>query len=48
MARAIFRLTDPEEWRAGAKKVCATRSAFGAEEMIAQYIELYRSLGARV
>jgi glycosyltransferase involved in cell wall biosynthesis len=48
MARALLRLTDPAERARWSEKSLSNAERFRAEEMIARYIELYRSLGARV
>ena len=48
MARALLQLTDPEERACWSEKGLRNAERFRAEEMIARYIELYRSLGARV
>jgi glycosyltransferase involved in cell wall biosynthesis len=48
MARALVRLTDPAERARWSEKSLRNAQRFRAEEMIARYIELYRSLGARV
>jgi glycosyltransferase involved in cell wall biosynthesis len=48
MARALLRLTDPAERARWSEKSLSNAERFRAEEMIAHYIELYRSLGARV
>jgi hypothetical protein len=41
-------LTDPAERARWSEKSLSNAQRFRAEEMIARYIELYRSLGARV
>jgi glycosyltransferase involved in cell wall biosynthesis len=48
MARALLQLTDPAERARWSEKSLRNAERFRAEEMIADYIELYRSLGARV
>ena len=48
MARVLVRLTDPAERARWSEKSLRNAERFRAEEMIARYIELYRSLGARV
>jgi glycosyltransferase involved in cell wall biosynthesis len=48
MARALMQLTDPAERARWSEKSLRNAERFHAEEMIARYIELYRSLGARV
>ena len=48
MARALLQLTDPAERARWSEKSSRNAERFRAEEMIARYIELYRSLGARV
>ncbi|HEY1770330.1 MAG TPA: glycosyltransferase family 1 protein [Chthoniobacterales bacterium] len=45
-ARSIIRLTNAEEWRERSEKSLENAQRFTAEEMIAKYIALYRSLGA--
>ncbi|MEO5754468.1 MAG: glycosyltransferase family 1 protein [Chthoniobacterales bacterium] len=48
MARSLLRLTDPVERASWSEKSLRNADRFRAEAMIAQYIELYRSLGAQV
>jgi glycosyltransferase involved in cell wall biosynthesis len=48
MARALLQLTDPAERARWSGKSLRNAERFRAEEMIANYIELYRSLSARV
>ena len=48
MARALMRLTDPAERARWSEKSLINAERFRAEEMIARYIELYRSLGAQI
>ena len=48
MARALLRLTIPEERARWSEKSLRNAERFRAEDMIARYIELYRSLGAEV
>lgn len=48
MARALLRLTDPAERALWSEKSVHNAERFGIEEMIVQYVELYRSLGAAV
>ena len=45
MARAILRLTDPAERARWSEKSVRNAERFKTEEMIARYIELYRTLG---
>jgi glycosyltransferase involved in cell wall biosynthesis len=47
-ARALLRLCDPVEHRLWSEKSLRNAERFGAEEMIAHYLKLYRSLGAPV
>ena len=48
MARALLQLTDPAERARWSEKSSRNAERFRAEEMIARYIKLYRSLGALV
>jgi glycosyltransferase involved in cell wall biosynthesis len=48
MARALLRLTDPAERARWSEKSLRNAERFRAEDMIAHYVDLYRSLGARV
>ncbi|MGI8890241.1 MAG: glycosyltransferase family 4 protein, partial [Chthoniobacterales bacterium] len=48
MARALLSLTDPVERARWSEKSLLNAARFSAEEMIARYLELYRSLGAQV
>ena len=48
MARALLRLTDPAERAVWSEKSLQNAERFQMDKMIAQYIELYRSLGAVV
>jgi len=48
MARAVLRLLDPAERARWSAKGLQNVERFTAEKMIAQYIALYRSLGAQV
>ncbi len=48
MARALLELTDPTERARWSEKSLHNAERFRAEEMIAHYIKLYRSLGATV
>jgi glycosyltransferase involved in cell wall biosynthesis len=48
MARLVLRLIDPAERARWSKKSLENAERFRAEDMIARYIELYHSLGARV
>jgi len=47
-ARSVLRLTDPVERQRWSEKSLRNAKRFETESMIARYIELYRSLGARV
>jgi len=47
-ARALLRLTDPSERARWSEKSLRNAERFQATEMIARYLALYRSLGARV
>ncbi len=44
-AASILRLTNPEEWQRWSKRGLENAKRFTAEEMIAKYLALYRSLG---
>ncbi len=48
MARALLRLTDPAERAAWSEKSLRNAERFRSEDMIARYLDLYRSLGVRV
>jgi glycosyltransferase involved in cell wall biosynthesis len=48
MARALVQLTDPAKRARWSEKSLCNAERFRAEEMIVRYIELYRSLSARV
>jgi glycosyltransferase involved in cell wall biosynthesis len=48
MARALLRLTDPNERARWSEKSLRNAERFQATEMIARYVALYRSLGAKV
>ncbi len=48
MARALLRLTDPGERAGWSEKSLRNAQRFQATEMIARYVEIYRSLGAKV
>lgn len=48
MARLLLRLTDPAERAGWSEKSLRNAERFHAEKMIAQYVELYRELGATV
>lgn len=48
MARALLSLTNPAERTRWSEKSLKNVRRFNAEEMVEQYIALYRSLGARV
>ena len=48
MARAVLSLTNPEERERWSEKSLQNVRRFDAEEMVAQYIALYRTLGAAV
>jgi glycosyltransferase involved in cell wall biosynthesis len=48
MARALLRLNNPAERARWSEKSLSNAERFRAEEMIARYIELYRSLSPRV
>ncbi|MEO7166288.1 MAG: glycosyltransferase family 1 protein [Chthoniobacterales bacterium] len=48
MAKSLLRLTDPAERARWSEKSLRNAERFRAEVMIAHYVELYRSLGARV
>ncbi len=48
LARALLRLIDPNERAQWSEKSLRNAQRFQATEMIARYIELYRSLGANV
>jgi glycosyltransferase involved in cell wall biosynthesis len=45
-AESILALTDPAEWRRWSEKSLVHAMGFNVNKMIAQYIELYQSLGA--
>lgn len=44
-AQSVLRLTDAAEWRKWSEQSLRNAARFSTEAMIAQYIELYRSLG---
>ena len=48
MVRALLRLTDPAERARWSEKSLHNAQRFSVEKMIAQYLALYRSLGARL
>ncbi len=48
MARALLRLTEPAEWARWSEKSLRNVERFSVEKMMAQYIALYRSVGAPV
>jgi glycosyltransferase involved in cell wall biosynthesis len=48
MARALLRMTDPAKRAFWSEKSLSNAERFRAKEMIARYIELYRSLNARL
>jgi glycosyltransferase involved in cell wall biosynthesis len=47
-ARALLRLTDPAERARWSEKSLQNAARFSVDKMIAQYLALYRSLGARL
>ena len=48
MARALLRLTDPKERARWSEKSLRNAERFQVTEMIARYVAVYRSLGAKV
>ena len=47
-ARSVLRLTDPAERACWSERGLENVKRFAAENMIAKYVALYRSLGAEV
>ena len=48
MARALLRMTDPEQRALWSEKSRRNAERFQVDDMIARYVELYRALGAQV